>query len=597
MALNDGKQLLNGSVAGGKLADATIATAKLIDLAVARAKIADSAINAGKLADEAVTSAKILDLNVTTGKLAANAVTPGKADLSVTWNFSAAQISGQAIATQAYADSKLQGLDAKDSVRAATRPADGTIDLVTGGPLTIDAVALVEGDRVLVKDQPDATQNGIYVVAAAAWQRASDANTDAKVTARMYVYVEEGSQAGAGYTLSNRNLETVPGQQTIGGITFRNSRLGAGVSITLADDTAAAALVGGGGGAATTQVTIFAVPGATPSSAADIQAALTAAGVTNLTAVSGDYSGAASGSVPAATLEPIELGTTELTFTQFNGAGQIIDGDALLKTGNRIDVRVDASTIEVNGSDELGIVAGGIDTAQLADGAVEADKLGALAVTTAKIADVAVTTGKIADVAVTTGKIADVAVATGKLADVAVTTAKLANEAVTAGKLASDAVTTVKVADLAVTTGKIADEAVTEAKLADGAVTEDRIADGAVTAAKLADGVLPHYNTGNLDMTPASATTADGEDADVTSMAADNALGGAVRLFVNGKRESVANGDGERTAKAGYFSGNGGGTARAFAAIVAGDCLYWNGSVAGYELATTDRIDFDYLAY
>lgn len=45
-----------------------------------------------------------------------------------------------------------------------------------------------------------------------------------------------------------------------------------------------------------------------------------------------------------------------------------------------------------------------------------------------------------------------------------------------------------------------------------------------------------------------------------------------------------------------YFSADGGTTARAIAAIVAGDTLYWVGSVAGFQLATTDRISINYNA-
>jgi hypothetical protein len=51
---------------------------------------------------------------------------------------------------------------------------------------------------------------------------------------------------------------------------------------------------------------------------------------------------------------PITLGSTNLVFTQFSGAGQIDAGDALSKTGNRLDVNDDNITIEVN-SDQLRI--------------------------------------------------------------------------------------------------------------------------------------------------------------------------------------------------------------------------------------------------
>ena len=48
------------------------------------------------------------------------------------------------------------------------------------------------------------------------------------------------------------------------------------------------------------------------------------------------------------TNDPITLDTTALTFTQFNGAGQIIAGDALSKSGNTLNVNDDNITLEVN---------------------------------------------------------------------------------------------------------------------------------------------------------------------------------------------------------------------------------------------------------
>ncbi len=42
------------------------------------------------------------------------------------------------------------------------------------------------------------------------------------------------------------------------------------------------------------------------------------------------------------------LGTTAVTWIQFSGAGQIVAGAALTKTGNTLDVAVDNTTIEVN---------------------------------------------------------------------------------------------------------------------------------------------------------------------------------------------------------------------------------------------------------
>lgn len=94
-------------------------------------------------------------------------------------------------ATQAWVAEQLQGMDWKASVRVAT-----TANISLSGTQTIDGVAVVAGDRVLVKNQSSGAANGIYVVAAGAWSRADDANTSAKVTPMMIVPVEAGT-AGA----------------------------------------------------------------------------------------------------------------------------------------------------------------------------------------------------------------------------------------------------------------------------------------------------------------------------------------------------------------------------------------------------------------
>ncbi|NUU37379.1 phage tail protein [Pseudomonas sp. C2B4] len=96
------------------------------------------------------------------------------------------------LATRAYVDAKvleeMNKLDSKQSVRVAT-----TANIALAGLQTIDAVALVAGDRVLVKNQTVAKDNGIYVAAAAVWTRAPDADTNAEVTSALLTSVEQGA--------------------------------------------------------------------------------------------------------------------------------------------------------------------------------------------------------------------------------------------------------------------------------------------------------------------------------------------------------------------------------------------------------------------
>lgn len=87
----------------------------------------------------------------------------------------------------------------KKSVKAAT-----TTNITLSAPQTIDTVSVVAGDRVLVKNQSAPAENGIYVVQAAAWTRATDADTISKI-AGATVNIDAGSQGGI---LWSNNLKT-----------------------------------------------------------------------------------------------------------------------------------------------------------------------------------------------------------------------------------------------------------------------------------------------------------------------------------------------------------------------------------------------------
>jgi hypothetical protein len=91
-------------------------------------------------------------------------------------------------ATKGYVDGAAQGLDIKNSVRVAT-----TTNITLSGTQTVDSVVLVAGNRVLVKDQTNASQNGIYVVSASSWTRALDADDNGELTAGSFTFVEEGT--------------------------------------------------------------------------------------------------------------------------------------------------------------------------------------------------------------------------------------------------------------------------------------------------------------------------------------------------------------------------------------------------------------------
>lgn len=109
--------------------------------------------------------------------------------------------------TKVYVDGLISGLDIKQSCRAST-----TDNITLSGTQTVDGVALSAGDRVLVKSQTNATENGIWVVSAGAWTRAGDADNSPglEVSPNMFTFIEEGTINGdTGWTLVTSGVITL----------------------------------------------------------------------------------------------------------------------------------------------------------------------------------------------------------------------------------------------------------------------------------------------------------------------------------------------------------------------------------------------------
>lgn len=114
-------------------------------------------------------------------------------------------------ATKGYVDAARSGLDVKQSVRAATAAA-GTLSTSFVNGATIDtSVTLVTGDRILIKNQATASENGIYTVnATGAPTRATDFDSNAEVTPGAFTFVEEGTaNADSGWVVTNNGTITV----------------------------------------------------------------------------------------------------------------------------------------------------------------------------------------------------------------------------------------------------------------------------------------------------------------------------------------------------------------------------------------------------
>lgn len=128
----------------------------------------------------------------------------------------------QDAATKNYVDAAVNGTDWKTSVRAAT-----TANITLSGLQTIDGISVLAGERVLVKNQTTATENGLYNAASGAWTRTTDADAAAEVTAGLSVMVEEGTtQADSQWRL------TTDGAIALGTTALVFAQIGAATSYT-----------------------------------------------------------------------------------------------------------------------------------------------------------------------------------------------------------------------------------------------------------------------------------------------------------------------------------------------------------------------------
>jgi hypothetical protein len=124
---------------------------------------------------------------------------------------------------KSYVDLLIQGLKWKEPCRVAT-----TENITLSGTQTIDGVYVSVGDRVLVKDQSNAVENGIYVVSSGSWSRAEDADEGSELVSAA-VFISEGTtNADKGFVCTNDSI-------TIGStnITFVNFTTTGGISAGL----------------------------------------------------------------------------------------------------------------------------------------------------------------------------------------------------------------------------------------------------------------------------------------------------------------------------------------------------------------------------
>ena len=209
---------------------------------IANAKLANDGITIGS--DDTSLGGTITDLNGITSldvdnmTLDANTIstTNSNGDLVLSPNGtgsvtvpsgyeSRAGFGSDSLVNKTYVDSVANGLDVKASVRVATTAnlaasynnGAGTLTASSNGAIAIDGVTLSTNDRVLVKDQSTAAQNGFYKVTATGGAgsafvltRTPDADAASELTAGAFTFTEEGTaNADNGYVLSTNGAITL----------------------------------------------------------------------------------------------------------------------------------------------------------------------------------------------------------------------------------------------------------------------------------------------------------------------------------------------------------------------------------------------------
>jgi hypothetical protein len=129
----------------------------------------------------------------------------------------------QDVASKNYVDNLVRGFSWKVAARAAS-----TGNLTLSGTQTVDGVAVVANDRVFVKDQTTASTNGVYVVGAGAWARATDADSPAELGGMTITILEGTVNAGRSYTMA----ASVPDPIVVGTTALTYAIVGGGVPYT-----------------------------------------------------------------------------------------------------------------------------------------------------------------------------------------------------------------------------------------------------------------------------------------------------------------------------------------------------------------------------
>ena len=324
-----------------------------------------------------ISGAQIKNLAVTSGKLAGS-IPSNKIDLTGTFNFGSGTLqagspsAGTDVANKSYVDGLVgAGIFWKEPARVAS-----TANVnISSAPAAIDGVTLSSNDRVLLKNQSSAAQNGVYDFngAGSAMTRSSDCDSAAELES-MAIFVSQGSTNADAAYVQTADVTNI-GSDTVTYVQFTG----------LGQITAGTALSKSGN-----ELSVN-VDGSSIEANGSDQLQVKALGITDSMLAGSISASKLAGSIPDSKLDNItSANKVQGSSVQLNAAGAI-SNDSGLKVG------VDDSSIEIN-SNALRIKDLGVTSAKLA-GSIADTKLATIT-TADKVSGSAVqvaTAGALAD--------------------------------------------------------------------------------------------------------------------------------------------------------------------------------------------------------
>ena len=197
------------TISQSMMSDDSVGTNEIGGLAVTEAKIADGAVTNAKIsASAAIAQSKISGLTTDlSNKLAlAGGTMTGAIAMGTNKITGLGTPSDSAdAATKSYVDAVTEGLHIHEAVVAATTTNVALASALENGD-ELDGITLATGNRILVKNQSTASENGIYVVQSSGQPtRATDFDTASEVDSGDFVFVYSGTANGStGWVQTNR---------------------------------------------------------------------------------------------------------------------------------------------------------------------------------------------------------------------------------------------------------------------------------------------------------------------------------------------------------------------------------------------------------